>query len=191
MHKFLVSLRVFITFTILLGIGYPLLITGISQLTMAKKANGSLIVVNGKVLGSELIGQEFTQAKYFHGRFSAVNYDARNSGGSNLGPSNPKLLEQVKHRIEKVKAENNLNEKTELPADMVLTSASGLDPHISVENAMLQIGRVAKARNLSEDTIKKLIAKNTTPDFIGIWGKPGVNVLKLNLALDNLKTINK
>ena len=101
MNKIWIALKVFITFLVMLGIGYPMLITGISQLTMPKKANGSLIVVNGKVIGSELIAQEFIQAKYFHPRFSAANYDATNSGGSNLGPTNPKLLEQTKQRIEK------------------------------------------------------------------------------------------
>lgn len=187
MNKFLTSLKVFVVFFIILGIGYPLLITGISQLIMPYKANGSLIVKDGKVIGSELIGQEFTQAKYFHPRFSAVNYNAASSGGNNFGPTNPKLIEQVKEHITKVRGENNLDEKTEIPADMVLTSASGLDPHISVENALLQVKRVATARDIPIDSVKKLIAKNTTPDFIGIWGKPGVNVLKLNLALDNLR----
>lgn len=184
MNRILVSLRVFLTFALMLGIGYPLFITGIAQLLAPKKANGSLVIIDGKIRGSELIAQEFTQDKYFHPRFSATNYDASNSGSSNYGPTNPKLIQRTKPRIDKIRAENKLDSNAEIPADMVLTSGSGLDPEITVANAMLQLARVAKARNLSEDIVKRLIIKNTTPDFIGIWGKPGVNVLKLNIALD-------
>jgi len=184
-YAFLTSLKVFITFSILLGIIYPLGITAIAQITMRCTANGSLIKDNGKIVGSKLIGQEFTAPEYFYSRPSSAGYNAADSGGSNLGPSSKKLMSSVADRVKQVKAENNIKSKT-VPADMVLTSASGLDPHISLENALLQLPRVAKARKISEDKIKKLISKNTDSDFIGIWGQSGINVLKLNLALDSL-----
>lgn len=181
------SLRVFIVFAILLGIIYPLIITVVAQVFMPDKANGSLIVKNSVVIGSTFIGQNFSDDKYFHSRFSAVNYDATNSGGSNLGPSNKKLIERTQQRLEKIRAENHLAKDADIPADMVLSSGSGLDPHISVKNATLQLPRVAKARAIPEEQVHKLIGHNIDHDFIGIWGTAGVNVLKLNLALDELK----
>jgi len=179
MKNVITSIKVFIVFSVLLGLIYPLAITGIAQATMKDKANGSLIVKNGQVVGSSLIGQKFDKPEYFNSRPSAVDYNASGSGGSNLGPSSKKLIARVKEDIIK----NNLSGK-KIPADMVLTSASGLDPHISLENAELQLPRIAKIRKISESEIKKLVAKNTDPDFVGIWGHQGVNVLKLNIALD-------
>ncbi len=187
MSRFVTAFKVFVIFTLLLGLIYPAFITGVSQLLMHDEANGSLIVQDGKIIGSKLIAQSFTQPQYFHSRPSAVNYDATNSGGSNLGPSNPDLLKQVAARITQIRNENNLAPHTPLPADMVLTSASGLDPHISMENALLQSPRVALARHMLSATVNHVIMENIDPDFIGIWGKAGVNVLKLNLALDKLQ----
>lgn len=186
MQTLFTSFRVFLVFAIILGIIYPLAITGISQLIMPKKANGSLIIKDEKIIGSTLIGQEFTSLKYFHGRPSAINYNAATSGATDFGPTNPKLYANTSARIKHVQITNSLPANAAIPADMVLTSGSGLDPHISLENALLQMPRVAKARNISTEKLKKLIINNIDPDFIGLWGKAGVNVLKLNLALDKL-----
>jgi len=192
MKEIITSIKVFIGFSILLGLAYPLVITGIAQATMPNKANGSLIKVDGKVIGSSLIGQKFDKPEYFNSRPSAVDYNASGSGASNLGPSSKKLIAQIEKRIAKCKMQNaksNLSavqpfNPSTIPADMVLTSASGLDPHISVENANLQVTRIAKIRNISESKLQEIVKKNTDPDFIGIWGQQGVNVLKLNIALD-------
>lgn len=184
--EIITSIKVFIGFSILLGIVYPFAIMGIAQVTMPNKANGSLIVENGKVVGSHLIGQKFDSPKYFTSRPSAVNYNAAGSGASNLGPTNKKLITKVEKRVKEVRENNNLNDTQKIPADMVLESASGLDPHISAENANLQAKRVAKIRGISEEKIKKLIADNTDSDFIGIWGQCSINVLKLNIALDKI-----
>lgn len=181
MKNIIISIKAFIIFSILLGLVYPLAITGIAQVAFPQKANGSLIVENEQVIGSSLIAQKFDSPKYFSPRPSAVDYNAAGSGASNLGPSSMKLVEQVKARTEK------LGQKAPLPADMVLTSASGLDPHISVENAKLQAKRVAKVRSLQIATLYELISNNTDSEFLGIWGQDGVNVLKLNLALDKVK----
>lgn len=181
MKEIIISIKAFIGFSILLGLIYPLTITGIAQILMPQKANGSLIVENGQVIGSSLIGQKFDKPEYFNSRPSAVDYNAAASGASNLGPSSKKLIEQVKVRIKKS------GQKQHLPADMVLTSASGLDPHISIKNAQLQMPRIAKVRHLSESEIKKLVDENTDQDFIGLWGQDAVNVLKLNLALGKAK----
>jgi potassium-transporting ATPase KdpC subunit len=180
------ALRVFIGFSILVGLVYPLFITAIAQIIMPYQANGSLIKMDEKVIGSSLIGQKFTDPKYFYSRPSAIDYNAAGSGADNLGPSSKKLMALVENRVKKVRTENNLKQNEQIPADMVLTSASGLDPHISVENALIQANRIAKVRNISRDKIINLITQNTDPDFIGIWGKSGVNVLKLNLALNKL-----
>jgi len=181
MKEIITSIKVFIVFSILLGLMYPLAITGIAQATMKDKANGSLIKIDGKVVGSSLIGQKFDEPEYFNSRPSAVDYNAAGSGASNLGPSSKKLIERVKETINKEK----LNGK-KIPADMVLTSASGLDPHISLENAQAQIPRIAKVRNISEIKLNEIVNKNTDSDFIGIWGRQGVNVLKLNIAIDKM-----
>ena len=187
-NETITALKAFLLFAILTGIIYPLSITAIAQITMPSQANGSLIKANGIIIGSKLIGQNFDKPEYFHSRPSSVNYDAAGSGGSNLGPSSKKLIDQVADRIKSVRAENNIPTNKTVPADMVLTSASGLDPHISTENALLKLQRVAKNRNISESKVKELVKKSTDHDFIGIWGQSGVNVLKLNLALDNLAT---
>lgn len=181
------SLKFFIVISVLLGILYPLFITIIGQLTMSDKANGSLIIQDSKIIGSKLIAQAFTDPKYFHSRPSAVNYDGAGSGASNLGPSSKKLLEDVEKRINAVRTENNLGSNYLIPADMVLQSASGLDPHVSIQNALLQVSRVSKIRNIPEVAIQQLIQENIDRNFIGIWGQQGVNVLKLNLTLDTYK----
>jgi K+-transporting ATPase ATPase C chain len=168
---------------------YPVVVFGISQVLFRDKANGSLIVdSNGTIHGSRLIGQQFTAEKYFHSRPSAAGngYDATSSGGSNLGPTSKKLADSVAQNIADYRSQNGLGTNEPVPADAVTASASGLDPHISVRNAELQTSRVAKARNLAVDKIRELVRSNTDQPGLGILGEPGVNVLKLNLALDNL-----
>jgi K+-transporting ATPase ATPase C chain len=168
---------------------YPVVVFGISQLLFRDKANGSLIVAaDGTVRGSQLLGQAFSEPKYFHSRPSAAGngYDAMSSGGSNLGPTSGKLNDTIKERIAVYRAENDLNETDVVPADAVTASASGLDPEISPRNAQLQLARVAKARALSESKVRELIQQNTYGRDLGVLGEPGVNVLHLNLALDQL-----
>jgi K+-transporting ATPase ATPase C chain len=186
MQKLATSLRVFIAYAVLLGLIYPLFIMGIGHVIFPHQASGSLLMRNDRVIGSTLIAQEFTSPKYFHSRFSAVNYNAVASGGSDLAPSNKKLIDLTKEHIQQIRLENGLSPSLQLPADIALNSASGLDPHISYANAMLQLHRVAKYRGLSEDKVKKLVRANTTHDFVGLWGQRGVNVLELNLALDDI-----
>lgn len=180
------GILLFITICVIVVV-LMLLVTVIAQTTMPDKANGSLIYVDGKLVGSELIGQHFTSPGYFHGRPSAVEYESEESGGSNLGPTSAKLMELVKQRVEQVRAENGLPADTPVPADMVLASGSGLDPHISVENAMLQVKRVAKARGLPESEVKRLVEQHIEPLQLGFLGQERINVLKLNLALDGWK----
>src|SRR5262245_12423654 len=166
---------------------YPLIVFGISQMFLRDKANGSLISdSNGNVRGSKLLGQAFADPKYFHPRPSAAGngYDAANSGGSNLGPTSQKLNDAIKERIAAYRSENGLSESEPVPADAVTASGSGLDPHISMSNAELQTARVAKARGLSEDKIRQLVQQNTDGRDLGVFGEFGVNVLRLNLALD-------
>ena len=166
---------------------YPLIVFGISQALFHDKANGSLIVAsNGTVRGSKLLGQSFSDPKYFHPRPSAAGngYDATSSGGSNLGPTSQKLDNAIKERVAVYRVENNLNETDPVPADAVTASGSGLDPEISLRNAELQVARVAKFRRLSEDKVRELVQQNTDGRDLGIFGDPGVNVLQLNLALD-------
>jgi potassium-transporting ATPase KdpC subunit len=168
---------------------YPLVVFGVSQALFRDKANGSLIVdQNGTVRGSKLLAQGFTAAKYFHPRPSAAGngYDAASSGGSNLGPTSQKLNDAIKGRIDAYRKENGLNENESVPADAVTASGSGLDPHISLHNAQLQIARVAKARGVSEDKVRELVQQNTDGRDVGVLGEPGVNVLQSNLALDSL-----
>ncbi|MCW5950859.1 MAG: K(+)-transporting ATPase subunit C [Propionibacteriaceae bacterium] len=172
--------------TALTGLLYPLAVTGIAQLVFPSQANGSLIERDGVVVGSSLLGQEFIQPGYFHPRPSAVGYDSSDSGGANLGPSNPVLLQQVAERVAAYRAENGLPAAAEVPVDAVTASASGLDPQISVANAELQAPRVAEARGLSREQVLALIATHTTPRAAGFLGEPGVNVLELNLDLDEL-----
>jgi K+-transporting ATPase ATPase C chain len=180
-------LKAYVILTILLGLMYPLIVTMLAQAMMPLQANGSLALKNGAVAGSFLIGQEFTKPEYFHARPSANNYDGVASGGTNLGPTSRKLMEGAAASAAKARAEYPMSAGLPLPADMVLASASGLDPHISKENAVFQAPRVAGLRGVSADEIYKMIEAATDPDFLGIWGRPGVNVLKLNIALDARK----
>jgi len=176
----------FLLLTLLTGIVYPLLVTGISQLTMPGKANGSLIVREGKPVGSELIGQSFSDPKYFWGRLSATGpmpYNAANSGGSNLGPTNPALMEAVKVRVQALRDADPGNTQP-VPVDLVTASASGLDPHISPAAAEYQLARVARVRIIKPDVVRKLIEAHTEDRQFGMLGEPRVNVLELNLALD-------
>jgi len=166
---------------------YPLVVFGIAQVAFHDKANGSLIVdKDGTVRGSKLLGQSFTEAKYFHPRPSAAGngYDATNSSGSNLGPTAQKLNDAIKDRVVAYRAENGLKETGSIPADAVTASGSGLDPHISLRNAELQAPRVAKARNVAIEKIRELVRANTDSADLGVLGEAGVNVLQLNLALD-------
>jgi K+-transporting ATPase ATPase C chain len=175
--------------TIACCVVYPLLVYCIAQVAFPHKANGSLIVaMDGTVRGSDLLGQNFTDAKYFHPRPSAAGngYDAANSSGSNLGPTSQKLNDALKDRIAVYRTENGLKGTDTVPADAITASGSGLDPHISLRNAELQTTRVARARSLLPDKVRRLIQQYTDASDFGILGEPGVNVLKLNLALDTL-----
>jgi K+-transporting ATPase ATPase C chain len=181
--------------TAITGLAYPLAMTAIAGAVFPAKAQGSLIERDGKVVGSALIGQEFKDDKYFHGRPSATlapdpsdstktvsaPYNAANSGGSNLGPTSKALADRLKEDVDKLKAENP---NTAVPVDLVTTSASGLDPDISPEAALFQVPRIAKARNLPDDQVRQLVASNTEGRLLGLLGEPRVNVLALNLALD-------
>jgi potassium-transporting ATPase KdpC subunit len=192
------SLVMVALFTLLTGLLYPLAITGLAQLAFPVRANGSLLEQNGKVLGSELIGQNFVAERYFHPRPSATSapdptdpaktidapYNAANSAGSNLGPTSKKLFDRVEAAIEAGVSEGRL---WDVPADSVTTSASGLDPDISPTYALMQVSAVAKARNISEARLRALVEEQVEPRLLGIIGEPRVNVLLLNLALDGLK----
>ena len=171
------------------GILYPALITAIGQLVFPSQANGSLIHKDGVVIGSKLIGQQFDDPKYFWGRISASTppYNASASTGSNFGPMNPKLKEEVKSRLEKLRTADPEN-KFPVPVDLVTSSASGLDPHISIAAANYQKSRVARLRAIPESKIDELITRYTTGRFLGLLGEPVVNVLEINLALDELKS---
>ena len=192
------AIVVLVALTVITGLAFPLAMTGIAQVLFPRQAQGSLIERNGTVVGSELVGQVFESDKYFHGRPSATTapdpndstktvpapYNAANSGGSNLGPSNKALVDRVQGDIDKLKQENA---SAPVPADLVTTSASGLDPHISPEAALFQVPRVAKARNVPEDRIRQLVADHTEGPLFGLLGEPPrVNVFLLNLALDRL-----
>jgi potassium-transporting ATPase KdpC subunit len=191
------AIIVLVALTLITGLAYPLAMTGIAEVLFPTQAQGSLIEQNGTVIGSSLIGQQFTSDKYFHGRPSATTapdpndstktvpapYNAANSGGSNLGPSNKALIDRVQGDIDTLKKENP---NDPVPQDLVTTSASGLDPDITPEAALFQVPRIAKARNLTEDRVRQLVAENTQGRLFGLLGEPRVNVLLLNLALDKL-----
>jgi K+-transporting ATPase ATPase C chain len=183
------SLLVFAGLSLICGLIYPLIITVISQTIFFSESNAGVIKKGDTVIGSQQIGQLFISPRYFHGRPSATDppYDASNSGGSNLAPSSAKLLEQVQTRIEQVRRENRLAANAPIPADLVLASASGLDPHISVEAALLQAPRIARERKITAVDSERMIRENTQHPFWGIWGKERVHVLNLNIALDNFK----
>ena len=188
-----------VVLTAITGLVYPLAITGIAGVIFPRQAQGSLIEQDGKVIGSALIGQVFAEDKYFHGRPSATTapdpndstktvpapYNAANSGGSNLGPTNKALVDRVKEDVDKLKAENA---SVPVPIDLVTTSGGGLDPHITPAGALFQVPRVAKARNMPEDRVRQLVDDNTEGRFLGLLGEPRVNVLALNLALDKAAT---
>jgi potassium-transporting ATPase KdpC subunit len=180
------AILIFVVFTILLGIIYPLIITGISQLAFPEQANGYLINENGTIIGSQLIGQDFLSPAYFHGRPSVIDYNSSTSSGSNLGPTNKKLIDNVTERMQQIKAEDTLTSNTTIPADLVLASGSGLEGYIYTDSAIIQVSRIAKARGISEYEVLKIIKNNEENTFFG-FGKEIVNVLKLNIALDNLK----
>jgi potassium-transporting ATPase KdpC subunit len=190
-----VSIAVLVIATVILGFGYPLVVTGISQVLFRNQANGSLIHANGKLVGSALLGQSFTDAKgnplpqYFQPRPSEAGsgYDGSSSGASNLGPSNPVLIKEVAQRAQAYRAFNHLAPGTEVPVDAVTASASGLDPDISIQNALDQASRVAQARHLTVSQVLTVLHQHTTPAEWGFLSEPVVNVLQLNLAMDGLR----
>jgi len=187
-----------IILTLITGLVYPLVMTGIAGVLFPNQAQGSLVTVDGKVVGSTLIGQEFTSDKYFHGRPSATTapdpndssktvpapYNAANSGGSNLGPTNKALIDRVKADVDKLKQENP---SAPVPIELVTTTASGLDPDITPEGALFEVPRVAKARNIPEDRLRQLVNDQVQGRLLGLFGESRVNVLALNMALDGLK----
>jgi len=184
------AILITIVFTVICGLAYPLLSTAIGQAAFHDKANGSLIKRNGVVVGSELIGQTFTAPQYFHSRPSAAGtgYDASASSGSNLGPTNPDLLSAVKDRADAYRRDNGLAADAMVPVDAVTASASGLDPDISIANARLQVNRVASQRGLDVAVVEQLVKKFTDGRQLLVLGEPGVNVVELNIALDDVSS---
>lgn len=182
------AISLFVLLSVVTGIAYPLLVTGVARVAFAEQAAGSLLVVDGKPVGSSLIGQQFTDLKYFWGRPSTtapMPYNGGSSGGSNQGPLNPALLDAVKARADTLRAADPGN-TAPIPVDLVTASASGLDPHISPAGAAYQAGRVARVRGLSPDVVAQAIARHTEGRTWGVFGEPRVNVLELNLELDRL-----
>jgi K+-transporting ATPase ATPase C chain len=188
-RQLLTGLLMTVCLTVVLGLGYPLVVTGISQVAFHSRANGSVVDSNGTAVGSSLIGQSFSDPKYFKPRPSAAGngYDTTKSGGSNLGPSNPTLTDDVTQRVADYRKLNGLSDDVAVPVDAVTASGSGLDPDISIANARLQAPRVAKVRGLPTDTVQNLVDQHTEGRNLGFLGEPIVNVLELNLALDQLR----
>ncbi|MFN8028426.1 MAG: K(+)-transporting ATPase subunit C [Acidimicrobiia bacterium] len=187
-RQLLPAVRIVLVFTVLLGLAYPLLVTGVAQALFSDKADGSFVTVHGQKVGSSLLGQQFTEAKYLHPRPSAAGdgYDAMASGASNLGPTNPTLLADVRKAAVAYRRENGLPAGFAVPIDAVTSSGSGLDPGISVANAKLQAKRVAEARGLTVAQVQQVIDAHTNDRSLGFMGEQWVNVLETNLALDNL-----
>jgi len=186
MKQLVIAIRVTLVLTVLTGLLYPALVTGLARAIFPRQAAGSMIEANGRVVGSELIGQRFTKPEYFHGRPSAAGndgYDALSSGGSNYGATNQKLIDRVKDDVKKFRAENP-DYTGPIPSDLVTTSASGLDPHLSPASAEAQVARVARARGVDAGQVRRLVAENTEGRDLGVFGESRVNVLKLNLELD-------
>ncbi len=183
LRQFIIALRMTTVLTLLTGLAYPDVVTGLAERLYPSQAAGSLVWKDGKAIGSVLIGQNFTKPEYFHPRPSAVSYDASNSGGSNLGPTNQALINRIREDLERFHKENP-DYSGPVPADLLTTSASGLDPHISPASALAQAPRVAKARGIPLAEVERLIEEKTKKRQLGILGEPRVNVLALNLALD-------
>jgi K+-transporting ATPase ATPase C chain len=193
MRGLLIAIRMTVVLTVLLGLIYPLALTGVARVFFPWQSAGSLVSHRGQVIGSAIIGQNFSAPQYFHSRPSAAGdkgYDASGSGGSNLGPTNKTLIETVRKRLKDELETDPGVAANQVPVDLVTSSASGLDPEISPAAAELQIPRVAKARGLSQDTVAQLVRQNTRGRWLGLLGEPGVNVLTLNLALDDAATLN-
>lgn len=195
MKQLIIALKLTVVLALLMGVAYPLLVTGLAKVIFPRQAAGSLIERDGKTIGSELIGQRFTRPEYFHGRPSAAGndgYDAVAPGGgaSNYGPTNQKLIDRVQGDVKSFRAENPTFTGP-VPADLATTSASGVDPHLSPASAEAQVGRVSAARGMSTDAVRELVAANTEGRQFGILGEPRVNVLTLNLALDRAAPMKK
>ncbi|MGB9455820.1 MAG: potassium-transporting ATPase subunit KdpC [Bryobacteraceae bacterium] len=192
MKQLIIAIKATILLTVLTGLVYPLAVTGLAQILFPHAANGSLAVVNGKTVGSELIGQSFTSPKYFQGRPSAAGngYDGLSSGGSNYGPTNQHLVDRVRDDVKKFRAENP-GYTGPIPADLLTASGSGLDPDISPASAEVQVARVAAARGMSAESVRQLVAAHTEGRQYGLFGEPRVNVLELNLALDQAAPARK
>ncbi|HLK63683.1 MAG TPA: potassium-transporting ATPase subunit KdpC [Bryobacteraceae bacterium] len=195
MKQLIIAVKLMVVLALVTGIAYPLLVTGLAKVIFPRQAAGSLISRDGKTVGSELIGQRFTRPEYFHGRPSAAGndgYDPVAPGGSasNYGPTNQKLIDRVQGDVKTFRADNPTFNGP-LPADLVTTSASGVDPHLSPASAEAQVGRISTARGMSADAVRQLVAENTEGRTLGILGEPRVNVLRLNLALDRVAPVKK
>ena len=183
---FLPAIKITALTLVLFGVAYPLLIVGIAKIAAPHSGKGELVVVNGKTVGFKLIGQKFTADRYFNGRPSAVDYNAASTSGSNKGPSNPDYLAQVDQRIQEFLAKNPSVRKEDVPVDLVTASGSGLDPDISPQAALVQIGRISKVRNIEKDKLIQLVNQQTATPRFSLFGPPAINVLNLNIALDKL-----